>query len=379
MDPTPGPRFVCLPSTKACPLTVLFHTTPLDARPVHGRVPSHHDSVTSRLLRATGTRRGCRLATRRFGIPLILHHAVAYLQVRVSRRDPYQGRSPRTHSSLWQPDVVFHWQHVMVDATCHASRYTLPVNGRFKPPPLGSDIVKGFASAWPAHLLHVAVLTSSDDPLRVQLWRCDNTNANGSDLEIRTRAVDVQDHDMGGDGGDGGSESTVTVTVIGRIAIGAWLFDPDVFDDVGVRLSWNASGWIQTRTSTGDDGSVTRGWSRTRMSDGATRIRSVRAPDTAGSVHEQPEGLVVDLTLHFLDGCEWQESRRRVADRPRSRKQTLVALQDPHEAQGVGVIVKALVQQNAGASLFLRMIVCVATLLCCVHSALVVGERRTYL
>lgn len=50
-------------------------------------------------------------------------------------------------------------------------------------------------------------------------------------------------------------------------------------------------------------------------------------------------------------------------------------VRDPHEAHGVGVIVKALAQQNAGASLFLRAIVCVVALLCFVHSIVVLGER----
>ncbi|KAF8555758.1 hypothetical protein OG21DRAFT_824567 [Imleria badia] len=276
--------------------------------------------------------------------------------------------------SLLQPDVDLLFQHASasviedVNATRHASlaRHTLPVDGRFKPPSgslldSGSDVVKGLVGAWPAHPLHVAVLTSPGDPLRVRLWLCDDTVDSDSDSEAqargRTRAVDVQDT------GGGGREST-----------GAWGFGPDVIDDVGV--SWNPLSW-----TTGNDES----WSK--MSDGATpsRMRTARVQDAAyleGSVYGQPEGLAIGVTLHGLDDtCQWQGPRRwapQAANRLGSWKQTTTELQDPHEARGVGVIVKALVQQNAGASLFLRtIVVCAAALLCCVHSVhVVLGERR---
>ncbi|KAG9315855.1 hypothetical protein JVU11DRAFT_3504 [Chiua virens] len=47
---------------------------------------------------------------------------------------------------------------------------------------------------------------------------------------------------------------------------------------------------------------------------------------------------------------------------------------DPYEAHGVGVVIKALVQQNPGASMLVKMVVYAAAFLYFAHSAFILGE-----
>ncbi|KAF8133711.1 hypothetical protein EV363DRAFT_1582736 [Boletus edulis] len=170
---------------------------------------------------------------------------------------------------------------------------------------------------------------------------------------------------------------------------------------------WNQDvSWCRAWANSGDDGrpSVWTGtatWSRTRAVywDAVSPSLSIheachgsQVQPGQGHVDSDPdvatyclETLSMAHGLHDMDTLGHLESERRGSlSRATSLvhvndRQTLSALQDPHEARGVGVIVKALVQQNAGASLFLRTIVCVAALLCCAHSMLVLGERPSFI
>ena len=92
-----------------------------------------------------------------------------------------------------------------------------------------------------------------------------------------------------------------------------------------------------------------------------TRIGRVRTASTLFEMSHAGNGIVSNAA--------------NISHRP-PRDGRRAVVRDPHEAHGVGVIVKALVQQNAGASLFLRAVaICVSALACFVHSIVVLGER----
>ena len=225
------------------------------------------------------------------------------------------------------------------------------------------------ASAWSSHSMHVAILTSDGmndagggDPLRwVWLCSCEDT----IERDAVCACACVQDT-VGGCGSDRDSGSTGVGVACGFDADS--VLDDDDGHDSGVR---RVSRCAWTRTT--DDGST----------DGARRRRDAAWFEMAAHrIRPELPEYMDDLDDACACRCRRPEGSRN-PHRPASANQSPSSKQtsttDPHEARGVGAIVKALVQQNAGVSLFLRTIMCIAALLWCAHSMLVRGKHPSFI
>ncbi|KAH0831985.1 hypothetical protein J3R83DRAFT_12884 [Lanmaoa asiatica] len=237
--------------------------------------------------------------------------------------------------SLLQPNLDLRFQRHVVRAGLQAVTVFFTTNttgwlGRGARGPssdLGLVGVERLAAeaAWLSHPMHVpaAALTSPVSSDQAQVWLCSDSvlavHPEGSvDSDAGLMVARAYVSYMQDTGGGGGGEGE-------RI-----LDAPD-----GVPGGWSNVGY--------DNGSSVTVRMDCAMSDSV--FLEVRARDGDGRTPWKPRSAVV---------------------------------QNPHEARGVGVVVKALVQQlqGAGASLFLRtMIVCAAALLCFSQSISVLGER----
>ena len=274
-----------------------------------------------------------------------------------------------------QPDLLFKSQHVTAVFTatgptcCRpwllARRHTS--DGGIKSPDPRPDLaqvqlfdfevppLERLAAAWPSHPIHVSTLTSPNDQLGAYIldWLCDNIHPVGpvedSDAARTLRAYVgyVLDAECGGE------------------RMFGWLvnaYDGGPLSDVPLEGGWNVG-----RENRSESTLVTV---RIQMDP----LAFLEGPWHGHShVHGHCPGVALNLDGPASSQTRAQDGRTWI------QPSAVDQVQDPYEAHGVGVIIKALVQQNAGASLFLRtMMVCVAVL-CLVHSTFVLGDRPSHL
>lgn len=271
----------------------------------------------------------------------------------------------RMTRSLLKPEL---FQHIMVmpNATRHPSfpsssspsmMLSWPLSSDSEPTPTSIrsiwtppfDVSERLTSAWPSHPMHAFVPMSPgpdaearhhEDPPRL---RTCGVAMIGSRTDWTTRACVVVVEVMGGGGASRGESVGV-----------AWLVD--------------------THAVILDDGECNQPIQNFHATSGCAGLWRDASPSRTRTARELDE--CVDVLGLAVCSVAWHSGLDDTCQ-PRPRrvwKQSATVLRDPHEAHGVGVIIKALVQQNAGASLFLRAIAYIAALLGCVHSMLVLGK-----
>ncbi|KAG8214529.1 hypothetical protein J3R82DRAFT_9588 [Butyriboletus roseoflavus] len=289
--------------------------------------------------------------------------------------------------SLLQPDFFFKFRHVTAvvtatSATGPTSLLTLRQTSdgglpgsRRAPPDLVQMRLFDFevpalgrlAAAWPSHPIHVSALTSPDgDQLEAQVWLCDRDS-------IRRRMGPLEDpdaartlaHAYAGYVQDAGGDGNIGERVLAWLAVDA--YDGPLSD---VPL---AGGWSNVGCENGSESTLVTVRMDRAMADSAPL-------EGFWYGHGHSHGPGVASNLDGLDTLSSDQAQARAQEgRTCLQHNAAVQAQDPHEAHGVSMIIKALVQQNAGAALFLRTtMACVAALLCLAHSIFVLGDRPSF-